>query len=253
MKKIFQNEWHKISFKTFAKLSADRLPSVSFYSEFYKKFFEKYKNLDELDIEWLKLKQKTADFISNHEKASIKTKILSIGCGVGVIEKSLIDAGYENLEITEVSEHPLFWISHYLKKDKMHVGVFPECVDENKKYELIYMSDVEYFFNEKQLVEFLKCVKDRLLPNGICLLLTVAIEREYSFVKNIAKYFKGVLLLFLVVIKLKKQHEQQFWGYVRTGSDLKKTMELAGFAEIRDGYLEKSTKWDTYWIKGTKT
>jgi hypothetical protein len=44
----------------------------------------------------------------------------------------------------------------------------------------------------------------------------------------------------------------QFWGYKRNSKDFFEAMAAAGFGQIADGFLEKKTPWDTYWIEGKK-
>ena len=49
--------------------------------------------------------------------------ILSIGCGIGIIEKNLFENGFSSLEVTDISNDPLKWL---------------------------YLSSVEYFFNQNE-------------------------------------------------------------------------------------------------------
>lgn len=53
MRKIYQTEWHRISFKSFATLSSVQLAESAFYKSFYRpipfqSFFERYKQWEDL-------------------------------------------------------------------------------------------------------------------------------------------------------------------------------------------------------------
>ena len=254
MRKFYQTEWHGIPFASFAKVSSNKIADASFYDIFYKELFKKYSNWDELDNDWLSFKKQTAEFIKNLCFLKKESKILSVSCGIGVIEKFLLVEGFSNLEITEVSNLPIQWLRPYISPQKVYFGYFPDCIPNDKKYELIYLSNIEYCFDNEQFVAVLKAVKDHLVSGGKCLILTTAIEpREGSccFIRNIATILREFTIRLLQQIK--KQKKQQLWGYLRNREEFYKTMYAVGFHTIRDGFLKKLTRWgDTYWIQGSK-
>jgi hypothetical protein len=240
MNKLYQTEWHRIPFTDFASISSFELPSASFYESFYKAFFEKYKNWEELDDEWKKHKMRIAEFIYNRIVAVKADKTLSIGCGIGIIEKFLIDKGYNNLELTEISSIPLRWIRPFVSPEKIHIGYFPNCLPSDNRYDFIFLSDVDYCFNDFQLIEFLKDVKKRIAPHGTCLLISTAfisprntIKRRNYFV-NLIKKGASVLNSF----KRIRTNNQQFWGYLRNKTEIHHAMVSAGFSSMRDGVIE---------------
>jgi SAM-dependent methyltransferase len=256
MKKLYQTEWHGIPFDSFAKVSSKKLADSDFYAAFYAKFFEKYRNWSDLKPEWVKLKLQAKQFIKEHPKFGRNQRVLSIGCGLGIMEKALLDEGCDNLEITEVSANPLQWLLPHFPKNQVYIGFFPECIPEGRHYDLIYLSGVEYFFDQKDMIKFLKAVRSRLAPYGVCLMISWSYEFKTKG-PNILRRFvilaKQLAYSLLARLGLKPRilgKPRQFWGYLRNQSDFMEAMRAAGFSGIRDGFLEKKTDWDTYYIEG---
>lgn len=253
MRKDYQNEWHGIPFESFTAVSSSKLADANVYSLFYKAFFKKYHNIEELDPLWVELKLQTARFLIQHNKLQKESSILSVGCGLGIAERSFIDTGFTNLEVTEVSEEPLRWLLPYIPRDKVHVGFFPECLPNDKRYDVIILSSVEYFFDQVQLISFLKSILEFLSPGGVCLLISWSFEDETVNVKPVQRFVsKGKDLIKYALDKAGIKKYGQFWGYKRNRKDFNYAMKAAGFKQINDGFLEKRTQWETYWIEGRK-
>lgn len=247
MRRIFQNEWQGVYFKDLTEVSADRLASVGFYKLFYKYLLTKFRDWRELDPEWLRLKLQTADFLNSKFSKQKNIKIVSIGCGLGVIEKALIDDGYDNLDITEGTEEPLEWIRRYVAKENIFIGVFPDCVPTDRAYDIIYLAGVEYCLNQEELVSLLKQARSRLSKNGKFILISWSFEppsimgAALALSKDIVRYILEVLCI---------RARGQFWGYSRNRNEFIEAMNSAGFNNINDGIFTKETRWDTYWIEG---
>jgi SAM-dependent methyltransferase len=249
MRKIYQTEWHGIPFNSFSILSSVQLADSRFYKSFYGAFFQRYNHLEDLDPKWVQLKLQTMQLVKERIQHSKAERILSIGCGLGIIEKALIDDGLYNLEITEVSREPLRWVQPHISPEKVHIGFFPSCLPEKNIYDFIYLASVEYFFDQSQLVFFLKDVKSHLSPKGNCLLISWSFQSG-NCVKSVINASKDIVKYGLE--KLKIRHRGQFWGYSRNPQEFYDAMDSAGFIRIVDGILEKKTQWDTYWIEGSK-
>ena len=228
MEKIYQRQWHGINFNSFAEISENHMAGSKFYEKFYETFFKKFKSYDDLDKLWVKEKLDCIQILEKSKKFNKTAKILSIGCGIGIIEKELIKKGFSNIEVTEVAAQPLVWLKEYLPANKMHIGFFPECISKKKTYDFIYLSGIEYVFNDEDLVNFLVSVNKYLNISGECILLSSShiksgilynIRRALSRFKNSIIYFK----------------KRQFWGYARTSNKLKRLIIKAGFKVIDDG------------------
>ncbi|MDD5428990.1 MAG: class I SAM-dependent methyltransferase [Candidatus Omnitrophica bacterium] len=245
MRRFYEKEWHGIPFDAFCKMSATDIAGAQFYDSFYDAFFKKYESPDKIDPKWVEFKLQAADLLKGHEKFGKEADILSIGCGLGTVEEALIKDGYSNLEVTEVSEAPLKWLAPHIDPRKVHIGFFPDCIAANKLYDLIYLSSAEYFFDRDQLVDFLKTVSKRLKPGGVCILISVSLESDKPLklvqVKSLVKF---------ILDKTGIRKRGQFFGYTRTRGDFYDVMSAAGFKQIKDGSIDKKTRWDAYWIEG---
>jgi len=251
MRRFYEKEWHGIPFRSFVKMSAAKIADAPFYEYFYEAFFKKHKRSEDLDPEWLGFKSQAVEFLKQHKKFKKNAAILSIGCGLGTIEKELIEEGYSDLEITEVSKVPLRWLLPYINSEKVHVGFFPNCMAEDKSYDFIYLSSVEYCFDQDQLIDFLKAVSRHLNPGGVCLLISVSLESiEPSKRMRIFVNLKDFIKVILGKIGLREHG--QFFGYMRNRGEFHHAMTAAGFKRLNDGLLEKRTRWDAYWIEGSR-
>jgi len=250
MRKFYQTAWHGISFESFAKLSASELPDASFYTSFYEALHRKYKGMHDLDPTWVSLKSRIAEFIANHPRIKKGGRTISVGCGLGLIEMALVKEGFAHLEITEVSQEPLYWSLPSFPPENVHIGFFPDCICHREKYDLVLLIGVEYFLNEAEFSNLLRAAHERLLPGGICLLVSWSFDtmspsqRLWARVKDSVRYRMDRL-------GIKKCG--QFWGYVRRLDEFRRPLAAAGFTDLREGILrDAKASWNAYWIEATK-
>jgi SAM-dependent methyltransferase len=246
MIRLYQTEWHGISFKSFAELSTSKIADEIFYSRFYDEFFKNYQSWEDLNKDWVKDKLSIKDFIENQYDQGEKCNILSIGCGLGLIEKALIKDGYKNIEMTEISDKPLQWISKDIDSAKVYVGYFPDCLPHDRLYDVIFFSDIDYCFDKYQLIAFLKSVNKRLVSCGKVLIVTSSFKQ--SLYKSIVLIIKNFLKIGLG--KIGRFQCLQFWGYIRNRTEFHVALQQAGFSEICDGLIDPFYK--NYWCQGTK-
>jgi SAM-dependent methyltransferase len=246
MRRLYQQEWHAIPFRSFATLSSTKLADSAFYSAFYKAFFERYKSPAELEPGWLEVKQQTLDFIVSRPAVTRDSRILSLGCGLGLIEEKLLDLGYKHVDINEVSREPLRWVLGRFDPDRVHVGFFPDCVPPDRTYDVILLVGIDGVFDQPELISFLHDVRARLRPGGHCILVSwtqhvgrTRLQASVDVAKDAAK-----LLLDRVGIR----PLGQFWGYIRSAPEIHQAIHAAGFAELQDGMLEERTRFPTYWL-----
>lgn len=249
MKRMYQTEWHGISFESFTPVSAEKLADASFYSAFYAAFFRKYKRLEDLDPSWVSLKMQMKEFLKQDPAFKKDRYILSIGCGLGFVEKTLFEEGFKRLEVTEVSKEPMMWLLPFFPADQAHIGFFPGCLPTRRLYDYIYLAGVETFFTQAELIEFLKTVAERLSPGGRCMIISWSFMPA-GLVPRIAVDCKVGIRFLLDKFGLKKRG--QFWGYIRERREFHQALTSAGFMNIREGFLKKKTHWDTYWIAADK-
>lgn len=234
-------------FKDIAKVSSENLADTKFYEEFYKRFLSKYRSWDELDPKWIESKLITARLLKSRFSGNKDAKILSSSCGVGFIEKELINSGLSNLDITETSELPLRWIKQLIPQSRIFIGFFPDCIPGDRLYDFIYLSGAEYFLNQQELTVLLNNAKSRLLRNGKIILVSFCFEpssivdRMNIFLKDLVKYLLGCLNI---------NECGQFWGYSRSKKEFNAIMNEAGYTDIQDGLICHNKRNTIYWIEG---
>jgi len=249
VRKFYQTSWHGIPFESFARLSTSHLADSPFYTSFYENFHRKYRGFDDLDQSWVSLKRQAAGLIINNPKIKKNDRILSIGCGLGLIEMVLLQEGFLKLEITEVSEAPLRWIVPLIPAENVHIGFFPDCIPHNDKYDFVLLAGVEYFLDNVEFSSLLRSVHERLLPGGMCMLISWSFD-TMRLPQRLAAGIKDLFRLMLDKAGLRPRG--QFWGYIRRPEEFHQAIGAAGFTHLRDGTLDTNTRWDTYWIEATK-
>ena len=161
------------------------------------------------------LKNKAADEINKNLNNSKNSSILSLGAGLGVIEKKLYDFGYKNLYIQEVSKKATIYSREFLEEERFFIGTFPDCINNNYKFDYILLSAIEYLFNDKELENLLFNVRRFMHKKSKLIILSTSIEEE-SAVFQIKAIIKRVL------IKIRLFDPGQFWGYARKLKELKR-------------------------------
>jgi SAM-dependent methyltransferase len=245
MKPVFVKSWLGISLDLVDGFSIKELPGEEYYQNVYKKFFNKYNHWDDLDSNWIEDKRDIARFIQSRIKA--KSRVLSIGCGLGMVEKILLDSGCTGLEIIETIEEPLQWIKPLLPEQSVHVGKFPNGFGSGDKFDLIYLVDVDSYFNQKDWVIFLGEIRKYLNDDGRCLVITHSFQ-ETRISEAIIWVKEGVkkILSFFNCYQLGR-----FMGWRRRRKEYFQAMELAEFENLKEGILDSVTKFSkVYWIEG---
>ena len=247
MRKFYQKEWHGIDFKEIdIKLSKDKFPDQIFYQKFYKKFEERYHSVDQLEVKWLNLKKKAACSIKEMIKQNVNISILSLGAGLGVIEKELIKEGINNIDIQDVSEESVKFIKDYINPDNIYIGVVPECIPKDKKYDIIIAAGIEYCFNNNEFFDLIKSANFFLKDNGSLILLSWS-HYSRNIINTSKSYFKRLL------VKLNLIDPGQLWGYLRTKNELTFLLEKSSL-KITNIILDKTyPRWPTLIIKSKKS
>ena len=132
-KMIWQVEWQNIEFSNLdVKLHFFRRASTRFYSQFYLKLFDKYSGYDSLPSSWRDDKFKTAKEVSKF--LTKEMKVMSVGCGLGFVEKSLIDLKPNcKIDAYDFSATSVKWL-HEIEG----VQVLSE-LDKDRKYDFVYL------------------------------------------------------------------------------------------------------------------
>ena len=177
-----------------------------------KSMFEEKKELEEIKIaklwadaskKFLKQEQKNliapmaVDIIKNLKEFSSLNNMLDLGCSSGVIGLE-ITKNHPNIktilfdyeEVTNITKE-------HIKEYNLQNRVFVlsgdiEKNDIGKNYDLIWCSNIFYFFKDKK--EVIKKIYDALNPNGILVSCHVEIDTKNSLDENSFFYFLSLNL-----------------------------------------------------------
>ncbi|WP_066352662.1 class I SAM-dependent methyltransferase [Aliarcobacter skirrowii] len=177
-----------------------------------KSMFEEKKELEEIKIpklwadaskKFLKQEQKNliapmaVDIIKNLKEFSSLNNMLDLGCSSGVIGLE-ITKNHPNVKTTlfdyeEVTNITKEHINEYNLQNRVFVlSGDIEKNDIGKNYDLIWCSNIFYFFKDKK--EVIKKIYDALNPNGILVSCHVEIDTKNSLDENSFFYFLSLNL-----------------------------------------------------------
>ena len=227
--KQYESKWHNINFNELdIKLSLFSSANLDFYNKFYKEFFFRYNNFDDLSENWKTQKNKIAEVI---EKILPKnSSVLSYGCGIGIIEKFIVkkrnDLHLDCFDFSDVA-------SKWLKRDLSQI-YFTTNHKDLKKYDYIFMVQLVYARDDTEAINLFKIIKYFIKENGriiICNTSSKMIENDKniktSITESLIYFFKN--LLRPTFYFLFKKNTIQFWGFRRDKKSYEIILKKAGF------------------------
>ena len=234
MQKIFQTDWFDIDFREFATLSDTDLADEEFYRRFYEVFFSRYSSFEDIPLGWRQLKQEVANDILNVAQGA--TSVLSIGCGIGYVERCLNESatGFRKFVAIEPNANVSSWVSD-LPIEVRH-GLFPDVVQE--PFDFAYACNIDYVFDDTQYARFLKSVFD--YECGSFMLASISTGVHSWCYRD---HLRAVLYPALVKFRLRKKG--QLWGYLRSIEEHLCFLREAGFSSFQCG---KHGTLNNYWI-----
>ncbi len=259
MRRFYQESWQGIPFSVFTHVSFFHLANAKFYATFYEELFRRYHCWECLPAAWRMNKNRGARWVAEQIKAQEKFKqsevnseeqsalrVLSIGSGVGYMEKALLDNIQDlELHVNEPSTVGLLWLKQVVPIERIYIGHPSYCLPPNIQYDIIYLSAVDYGFTNEELALALRELKAQLASNGRLLCLSSSLLVEDSFIGGMVNAFKIGLRAVLHFLGVRRQ---QFWGWRRTRAEYHTFFEDAGFKNIHDGWLDDG--FNSYWICG---
>jgi hypothetical protein len=251
MRKSFQTDWQGIHFSDIARTSSRKLAGPEFYQAFYEEFFKRYLNWDQLPTDWRRDKELCAEFIL--ARGGSRRRILSIGCGLGIMEHHLrARAPGLELYIHEVAPAAWRWIGPEFPKDRKILGRIPECLPVGLRFDVIYLSTVDYAFSDKELTALLASLRPFLSgENAECLLISGNFQETPSTPAQTllaaARRAKSFAAAALDALGLRARG--QFWGWARTREEYGALLLSAGFNDVQDGFVDVGND-RRYWISG---
>lgn len=254
VRRFYQESWQGIPFTKFAHLSFFHLAGSKFYSTFYEEMFSRYSSWEALPQDWRENKRANAEWLLERIRRQKQEKgetpeafrLLSIGCGVGYMEKLLLDSEPDlELYVNEPSTVGLKWLRSYLSADRVFIGFPPVCLPSDVYYDMIYLSAVDYSIPTRDLLYLLEALRAQLEPGGQLICLSSSYLQEDSFVGS---FVNAIKILIRGVLHYLGVRPQQFWGWRRTRREYQQLFKQAGFFSVTDGFVAQSP--ETYWIVG---
>ena len=256
MRRFYQESWQGIPFTSFSHISFFHLAEPKFYAVFYEELFRRYKDWDDLPAQWRENKRKDARWLVGQLRAKLvqepagrtePVRVLSIGSGVGYMENVLLDEMPDlELHVNEPSTVSMRWLRQRVPNERIYIGLPPACLPADVRYDMIYLSTVDYGIPTREFAHLLSELRAQLLPGGEIILLSASLLEEDSFIGsfvNAIKIFIRGALHFLGI------RRQQFWGWRRTRKEYRDLFKQAGCANVQDGWLDDG--FETYWIRGS--
>ncbi len=257
MRKFYQESWQGIPFTAFTHVSFFHLAGSKFYATFYEELFKRYTGWESLPAGWRASKDKDAQWLTDqiieqrghweHEERSHEiTRLLSLGSGVGYLEKSLLDIMPEvELHLNERSTIGLRWLKNIVPTERIYIGKAPACLPADVQYNVIFLSAMDYGLPNDEFEKMLTHLRTLLAPGGRLLCLSASLLEEDSFVGS---FINAVKIGVRAVLHFLEVRRQQFWGWRRTRNEYHTIFTAAGFRNIRDGWLDDG--FNSYWISG---
>jgi hypothetical protein len=242
VKKFWQTEWQGIQFSDFTKLSSTKLADADFYNAFYQALFQRFSGYQELDLRWRDEKDTLADWIALQLPDG--SRALSVGCGLGYMEQKLFQEHGSRIElhVSDYATDALCWLREVIPAERIHDPAEGGTLDR-LNFQIIYLSAVDYAFDDKDLAKLLSELRGRLSMDG-CLVIVSASYLDYQF--SLIRLTKELIKAVLDKIGLRSRG--QFWGWCRTRDEYRSIMRRAGFDAVEDDFIKCTG--NTYWISG---
>ena len=116
------------------------------------------------------------------------------------------------------------------------------------KFDLIYLSAVDYAMENAELVMLLSQLKDSLSPDGKIMLISASFLEE-SVGRDLIYLVKYFAKWLLVKLGLRSGTTGQLWGFMRTKQEYLDIMHTSGLVSITDDFFVTPHQ-RTFWIQG---
>ncbi|MDE7064964.1 MAG: class I SAM-dependent methyltransferase [Desulfovibrionaceae bacterium] len=256
MRRFYQESWQGIPFSSFTHVAFFHLAGPKFYATFYEELFRRFASWNDLPREWRINKSKDARWLAEQivaqrsaweaEGGDAPSRVLSIGSGVGFMEKMLLDVLPDlELHVNEPSTVGMRWLRQCVPTERIYIGLPPACLPSDVQYNVIYLSAVDYGIPTREFGHMLGELRAQLAPGGRLLCLSASLLEEDSLIGSLVNGFKIGIRGVLHYLGIRRQ---QFWGWRRTRAEYHELFRNAGFVNIQDGHLDDG--FETYWIGG---
>lgn len=250
MFRMYQNKWFSIKLSDVTQTKIDSLPTSRFYGEFYKCFFELYDSPSDLSEGWRLEKQSIAHFLRDSILGRGSQSVLSVGCGVGYVELCLKDMLPSiDFNALDYSSDNMRWIESHFEPNQLFSGELRDCSFNEKKFDFIYLSALDYALDDAEFLEMLKILQLHLAENGLVVLISPSCISHILSLKSIKILVKSVIAKTIDLCKVNLGW--QFWGWYRTRGEIRYSFRKANINILDDGFLRsKDGVGKNYFILG---
>ncbi len=231
---FYQETWFGIDLNALSKqenLSIESVASEKLYHHIYKELITNDVNL--VADEWIKNKHCLSEWLSNfmHEKNLQQKLILSVGCGLGVVEQPLVKKGIR----VDLQECQLLSIQYLQKNhpEEFQKINFIHSLDLKEiggySYDAVMAITSTYCLNDQALSEFLHTVHRILKKKGIFIWYETVLSAT-----NIIHFLKN---------KLRgNKAEGVLWGWKRSQRTLMNQALKHNFVLEESYWFDKNNK-----------
>ena len=141
----------------------------------YKSHWENiYENKNENEVSWFQKNPETSTDLIKSSNIDKTSKIIDVGAGVSRLVDNLLELGFYNIDVVDISRNAI-------NKTKTRLGKKSELVNwiesdiinfkTNKKYQLWHDRAVFHFLNEKSQIESYRNIAENSLESGSTLII----------------------------------------------------------------------------------
>lgn len=234
MQKIYQRDWFGIPFTALGPTSARRLADVGFYERFYDELHRRHAGYDALPEEWRSTKVRVAQTL--HELTGSELRLVSIGCGLGYVERELArmrGASAPVIVAVEPSRQAARWLAATGEVEVV-TGHFPAAV-AGREFDVVIACNIDYCFDPGAYSSFLRS----LWGSGFSRFIFADMIPPST--TGIGSRLKAGVKQALLAAGL--YDPGQFWGYLRTPAEHGAALEAAGFELVGHGRTPGGGHW----------
>ncbi|MCL2123992.1 MAG: hypothetical protein FWH34_07850 [Desulfovibrionaceae bacterium] len=254
MRRFYQANWFGVAFSSFAKVSFFHLAEADFYEQFYATLFRRYGSWDALPQNWRTAKVIQGRWLARQAEelfaalpvysARGPLRVFSVGSGLGFVEYAFLrELPEAELHISEPSAIGMDWIRACIPPERIHIGAGLSALPQDLRFDMVYLSAVDYFLRHNAFVQLLKDLRPRIARGGRLICLSASLLEDDGPVSACAAACKTALYALLHFSGIRRR---QFWGWLRTREEYLEAAREAGYEDIREGRLEDEAK--TFWI-----
>lgn len=223
--RIYTKKWHGLSITDVARENNIPLHKVA-KRDLYTALYERWRNIYfEPEGDWLASKRKMSDvFYAKIKELSIANpRAISLGAGLGIIEKDLIERGID-VELQECQDISFNYIRRTINPKTWvttNLGDLPR-----DSYDLVLAISLVYVFNDQEYADFFKECKGLLRDSGYLIVW----DHDARIPLGLFKRKLKELLL---------REKYMFWGWLRTPHSHIALAQRHGFKLLQTEFFDR--------------